>query len=317
MRSARARRIAATAAGATALAIAAAVASPGIATAAAPAGQAPAPAAAVADPPPEPVLCSTLERGTGGVVPGDVVADVDCLFIAATVLGDITVLPGGGIDLRESTVHGSVRSSGGGSLWIFDTQVDGDVSAVRTSGEAALWNTVVGGSLRIESAFSWIGRTTVAGDVDLLARQWGDVTLFESVIGGTVTASAPEKVQVRDNHVGGSLVTGMGRLISHDNRVDGSLTSTSASDVLVCRTTVGGDLTVTDVQGWSRVGQELPYRCRTTVGGSVHVVDNPHSVVLGDLVVAGDLVCTGNTGPRLVVRGPSLTVAGARTGQCA
>lgn len=256
-----------------------------------------APPAPPADPPAV-QLCSELPLGWGGqrdldVLDGDLLADGDCEIWHALVHGDVVVPAGGTFHALDLDVRGRLRV--GGSALLDTTRVlDGMVLDSATE-------------VRLEGSTIGAGVTGSAGELTLSASgALGDVVVT------TTTAT-----RLTRSVVGGSVDARGGRLIVHGTGVRGALTSTGATDALVCRASVRGDLTVTDVQGWSRIGQERQELCRTTVGGSVHVVDNPHSVVLDDLVVAGDLLCTGNTGPQTVVRTDRLTVAGNRTGQCA
>lgn len=267
-----------------------------LAVAAALAGASSLPAAAV--PGPAPLLCSALptdpEGQVGAVeVDGDLVADGECRVSGGYVRGDVVVPAGALLDALSLDVHGELRVAGSASL--YGAQVHGDVVLDGATGVGLQHTSVVGG----------ITGSAVA------------VQVYASGVLGDVTVASTGATRLTRSVVGGSVDVRGGRLIVHGTGVRGGLTSTAATDVLVCRASLRGDLTVTDVQGWSRVGQERQELCRTTVGGSVHVVDNPHSVVLDDLVVAGDLLCTGNTGPQTVVRTARLTVAGNRTGQCA
>jgi hypothetical protein len=245
----------------------------------------------------DPQLCSALPTTWGEVqmveVDGDLVADGECRFSEGRVRGDLLVPPGGRLDALSLDVHGDLRVAG--EAQVYATRVHGAVVLDQAARVTVDQSSVVAG---------------VTGSADVAAVRSSGVL-------GDVVVTATNAVRLSRSVVGGAVDVRGGRLLVHDTGIRGALTSVGATDVLVCRTTVRGDLTVTDVQGWSRVGQERQELCRTTVGGSVRVVDNPHSVVLDDLVVAGDVLCTGNTGPQLVVRTAALTVAGTRSGQCA
>lgn len=248
-----------------------------------------------------PVLCSALMAQDptgwlhGATVQGDLVADAGCRAAATTVTGDVVVPPGGSLDGHSLAVHGAVRAEG--PVWLWESRVHRDVTlAVPGAGGLTLAVSWVGGEVRGTAGHALLQASTVLGDVALTAR---------------------EAVRVRDSVLGGAVDATGGRLLVHRSAVGGDVTSTGALDVLVCDAAVRGGLTVTAVRGWSRVGQEGGAPCRTTVGGDLRVLDNPHSVVLDDLQVGGDLECTGNTGPQLVVRTGRLAAAGTRTGQCA
>lgn len=262
-----------------------------------------APSGAAADP--SPVRCSDLsENGSsvvGAHVVGDFLADSDdgsgCFLRSATITGD--VLATAYTVAEASTVGGTVTVVDGHLTLAYGASVGGDV--------------VMG-----DLAYPWLGlslvASTVAGSVH---GQAGSVYVGEdSTVEGDYDLTTSGVVRIRHSTVAGDVDSRGGRLLVHDATVGGRLTATGSAP-LVCRTTVGGDLTVTDAHAYARLGIEGRERCRTTVGGSVRVVDNTHSVDLGDLVVAGDLVCTGNTGPRLVTWTALTSVAGTRTGQCA
>lgn len=254
--------------------------------------------AAATVPAPAPQLCSELsvdpEGQVGQVeVDGDLVADGECRGVSGDVHGDVVVPAGASFDARSLDVHGDLRVAGYSGL--YGSQVHGDV-LLDGAAHVVLQHTSVVGGVTGSALAVQVYASGVLGDVTVAST--GATRLTRSVLGGAVDVRG-------------------GRLLVHDTGVRGNLTSTTATDVLVCRASLRGDLTVTDVQGWSRVGQERQELCRTTVGGSVRVVDNPHTVVLDDVVVSGDLLCAGNTGPQLVVRTARLTVARASTGQCA
>lgn len=246
-------------------------------------------------------LCSEVSaanaQGTvwGEALYGDLVADGDCALLYSRVTGDVTVPPGSSLTVTLSSLLGSLTSSG---------PVTAD--RLRLHGDLTL---DAPGTARLSLTDSWVaGRTSGTTGSLLLAR---------TTVTGPLDVVTTDATRLRTSVVGGSATVRGGRLLVHDSLVTGTLTSTGATDALVCRSEVRGDLVLRDVQGWSRLGQERTEVCRTTVGGSVLLEGNTHSVVLGDLAVGGDLVCTGNTGPQGVVRTPALTVAGARTGECA
>jgi hypothetical protein len=255
------------------------------------------------------------------VVEGDLLVDAYCALVRTTVTGDATLLDGGALDLQfeavvRGDVHGTVEPSGWDpSVNAQGATIGGDVVV---PGYAHLRHTSVHGDVVLEAG---TGRGGLILDEALVAgavRGTADSVLVEesAVLGPVDVTTGEGATRVRRSTLGASLRTGGGRLVLHDSRIRGALESAGSRDVLVCRSQVDGDLTVTDVQGWSRVGEERGESCRTTVGGSVHLVDNTHSIVLGDLRVAGDLVCTGNTGPQGVVRTERLAVAGTGDGEC-
>lgn len=257
-------------------------------------GAVPAPAAPAA----RPVRVCSERSPVVGVVEADVLVDgTPCLLVGATVLGDVVLRGEATLSTTQAvTVTGDVR--GEGMVTLSETTVHGEVDVVAPP----YWESLVGAS-------------RVAGGVRLDAYL---VTFVASAVGGDVRAASDGAVRLRQGTaVGGSVDVEGGYVRAHDSTVLGSLRYSGPTDVIVCRSDVGGDLEVTGARYWSTIGQERTERCRVTVGGSVRLVDNVSSVVVDDVHVAGDLACTGNTGPRVVVRTERLTVAGARTGQCA
>ncbi|MBB2923744.1 hypothetical protein [Cellulomonas cellasea] len=271
-------------------------------------------------------LCSALWTDPGSrtvrgvVVHGDLVVDEGCVLADTTVTGDVTLLDGSGLRLEfRAVVRGDVRSTVeppgyDPALTAHWATIGGDVVV---PGYAHLYDTTVHGDVVLEAGTGGgviLGRSRVVGGV---RGTVGSLSVRESAVLGPVdVVTGTDVLRVNDSTLGSSLTAGGDRLVVHDSRIRGSLASTGSEDVLVCRTHVDGDLTVTEVRGWSQVGQEGSEHCRTTVGGSVHLRDNPHSVVLGDLAVGGDLVCAGNTGPQGVVRTERLTVAGTAAAPC-
>lgn len=276
-------------------------------------------------------LCSALlaEQGTWyvtGRVDGDLVVDATCALGSGTVTGDVLVAGPYFLGIYDSTVEGDVRPLDGrdiGDVEAFGSDFGGDLTlgpGGRASGatiggdlvlravpdspdeygrysEADVGDTVVDGSVRGTTRTLTLERVTVAGDYDVEAVSMA--RLRRTTVAGGVTAR------------------GDSRLVVHDTVVGDAFTVDRARDLLLCRSEVGGDLTVRGVRVWSRVGEEGTLLCRSRVGGSLHVVDNPSTVIVGSVRVAGDLVCSGNTGSRVVVQRPVLVVAGVRTGQCA
>lgn len=101
-----------------------------------------------------------------------------------------------------------------------------------------------------------------------------------------------------------------------------------SSAVLVCRSTVGGELRVarshdiaaidghpySDNPFLSPCPEQAPTPART-IFGSVKLVENFHSITVGDVTVTGHLRCYNNVGLRRV-DSSAATVLGTRYGQC-
>ena len=156
--------------------------------------------------------------------------------------------------------------------------------------------------------------THVGGDVRGRAVT---VEVTDSAVAGSYDVTAEQVARLNASTFGSVTARGDARLLAHGVVTTGSFTAERTLDLLLCRGQVGGDLTVRGVRTWSRVGEEGTLYCRTSVAGSLHVVDNPSTVVLGSVRVAGDLVCSNNTGSQGVVRRPVLVVSGTRSPTCA
>ena len=205
-------------------------------------------------------------------------------FVAGgTLMADAATF--GSIDLSDAEVlvveRATVRGSVGGSVRVFElnrTLVTGDVSVV--PGDTAVGNDA---SVRL-------GATTVDGDITTDGFQFQATTL-------TVGA---------DVHV-----------------TNATLPSHHVLAVELCGVDVAGELRV-EASHWIVSMGAHPYgdwiacdpAAHPSTVGALTFVDNPHSIAVAGTTVAGDLVCTGNTGPR-GVQTAAVVVGGARVGQCA
>lgn len=261
------------------------------------------PAAAAEDPPP--TLCSEVPDAyfMEESLEGDLVVDVECYMFRGTVYGDVTVLPGASFSVGRGGIDGDVEVAG--HLRLGDSGVSGDV--VLTSRETASLEIVVGDG----------SGGTVDGDV---TGEAAEVFLEAATVWGTYDVDVRDATRIRRSELIGPVAASGGRLLVHTATFYEGLTSTGSGDVMVCGATVVGDLRVSGLTDFASIGAE-PRRdqryCSVLVTGSLVLADNPHSVDLGYVTVARDLVCTGNTGPRGVTETIWTSVRGARTGQCA
>ncbi|MBB2924274.1 hypothetical protein [Cellulomonas cellasea] len=247
------------------------------------------------------VRCSDIDDDTWRArvayrqVDADLVVDGrTCRLFHVGVHGDVLVPEGSSLFLENTTVHGDLTSAGSTSL--HESSVDGDV-VLSTREELALYFSTVRGSVTGTASSVTLWRSTVAQAVDLtLGFYFG---LSYSRVGGSAT------LRPGQFHVEGSTVVG-------------DLGSTGARDGgRMCRSTVHGDLRLSGSGDDLNLAASWQEPCRTTVHGSAHLTDNTGDVLLGRLYVRGDLVCTGNTGPRGVVPVGTASVEGTRSGQCA
>lgn len=259
-----------------------------------------------------------------GRVDGDLVVDAPCEVGLATVTGDVVVQDQNGLGLFDSTVLGSVRSADGhamGSVWMSGADVAGDVWV---NPQGSLAYSVVRGDLVLRPDPA-LGPDAARARVEVYSSHVGGdvlgeaptVEVSESAVVGRYDVTATSVARLRDSVLGSVTARGDSLLLAHDVVTTGSFTAERTLELLLCRGRIGGDLTVHAVRRWSRVGEEGTLYCRTSVTGSLHVLDNPSTVVLGSVRVAGDLVCSNNTGSRGVVRRPVLVVSGTRSPGCA
>ncbi len=167
---------------------------------------------------PSPDLAATVCGATYGdttikdflIVP----AGVDCVITGSTVRGDITVQPGGSLEVFESAVRSGITSTSAVSFFVCASEVRGSLTAVDGTGrEVGIIDNVIRGNVVVS------GNTLDEAWVDLL---WNDIrgsltfednaTFAIGVIGNTVATNAqvnrnasPELVSVLANALGGRL----------------------------------------------------------------------------------------------------------------
>lgn len=243
--------------------------------------------------PPWVLYCSQLAvdgRIDGADLGTHLVADTDCHLTDVVVRGNLDVHEGVSVTTERTRVQ----------------------EGLNLQGDAQLHDTVVGwaeldttGTLSTESS-------TVRG---LVVGRASTVSLRYSRIDGyDVTTSVLARLE--STTVQGSTTSRGGRLVVHDSTFVESLRSIGNGDVLVCRVAVLGDLHVEALTDYARLGVEGRQFCRSEIRGSVILEDNPHSIDLGPLFIDGDLVCTGNTGPRGITGLREVWLFGTEVGQC-
>ncbi|MBB2924436.1 hypothetical protein [Cellulomonas cellasea] len=234
-------------------------------------------------------LCTDLWNQREGIVAnvavvGDLIVDGSCYILRSSVTGDVVVPAGQQVVLSETVVDGDVRASGRAAL--LSSIVDG---AVELDGAGTAVLRVEGGTVR---------------DVRGAARE---VTFAAGArLTGTYDVTAGEMHRLQGSTFVGPVTARDGRLLTHGSTF-GDVTAIGSRDAIVCRTTVTGDLTVTALADYARIGLEGRERCGVTIGGSLVLRDNPHSVDLGEVAIARDLVCVRNSGPRVVSGTPAFT----------
>lgn len=237
---------------------------------------------------------------------GDLVVDAaGCRLTKVHITGDVLVGPGSEyLNLTRSTIRGDLRVVAAFAR-IEASTVLGGVSVDAPDGGVDVWYSSVRRSIRGSAAHVYVRDSDVDGAVNVATS--AEVAVYEgSTVGGWVNVHG-------------------GRLYLVEATLERGLTSFGLSDAVMCGVRVGGDVTVRRAHAAFELGRwgaftpcdTLNPDARTSIGGSLTIEDNPHSVLLATLTVAGDLVCTGNTGPRGLTVLPSVEVAGARLGQCA
>lgn len=234
-------------------------------------------------------------------VVGDVLVDEGrCTIIHSSVSGDVIVPAGQTVNLSTTVVDGDVRAAGG--VGLDETAVFGTVQL-----EAA------------DTATLRVDRRSTVADVRGAARE---LTFAGGArVTGTYDVTATDMHRLQHSTFVGPVTARGGRLLTHGSTF-ADLTAVGSRDAIVCRTAVAGDLTVTALSDYARIGLEGREQCRTTVGGSLVLRDNPHSVDLGEVAITRNLVCVRNTGPRVVTGtaastdGSRVTVGGVTYGEC-
>ncbi|MFS0701321.1 hypothetical protein AB6N24_15230 [Cellulomonas sp. 179-A 4D5 NHS] len=255
-----------------------------------------APPAAAA--PPWIETCSELAvdgRITDTVILTDFWVDVDCDLTDVHVKGWVEVSPGVSLTAERLVVERSLAVAGDTSL--VASAVRGSVD-LRPSGTPYAF-----------SAETLTVRGDVVGSADT-------VSLRYARIDGGYDVATSTLVRLQSSTVTRDVIARGGRLVVHDTTFLDSFESVGNGDVLVCRVSVAGNLHVTGLTDYARLGVEGTLRCRSQVHGSVVLEDNPHSVDLGPLEIDGDLVCFGNTGPRGITGLHLAQPEGSRIGQC-
>lgn len=245
----------------------------------------------------------------------------------------LNVPPGNRCELDKVYVRGGVWVGSGAVLSMSRSEVGGrtlveDGALQATSATfhelvldnaemAYLTRATVRGSVSAAIGTFSLTSVTVTGDLDAWggtrAPETGQVLGIEgATVQGSLTSDGLE-FSARDLTVGGdALVTD-----------SGTAPRSSGFSVDVCDTTVQGELRVERSRAPVNVG---PFRytggtrCDPVLGrnavGALTFVDNAEWIAAAGTVVAGDLVCLGNTGAE-GVRTAAVVVIGERVGQCA
>lgn len=249
---------------------------------------------------------------------------------------------GGG--LEHTRIEGDVRAV----LWctIGHTAITGDLYAYSTTymSSSTVMGDVYAGRLNTRGVTVW-GDIHLAGDSEVFLDQTtvigsirggaGAVTLTDSRVKGAINATfwnaggySWKGLKVRQSQVDGWVNLHRGHHTFAGAVLQRGLTASASHLVRICGSHVADDVTVRWAHGptvsgsrafanhWGRCDDTGLVEAPSTVGGSMTLVDNPHSIDLRHLTVAGDLECHGNTGPR-GIETSGVTVLGTRSGQCA
>lgn len=255
------------------------------------------------------VLEHTRIDGTLVVEPGDTCT----LHHVVVKRGDLVVLGGASVTLRSSEVQGATVVDGG--TLVADAATFRNVrlldAEVVTVGRATVRGSV-GGTVRTFE----LDRVLVTGDIavlpgDTAVGNEATVRLWSTTVNGSI-ATDGFQFQTTDLTVGADVQVTNATLPSHH-----------VLAVEVCGVDVAGELRVEQSHWIVSMGAHPygdPIACdpaaHPSTVGALAFLDNPHSIAVAGTTVAGDLVCTGNTGPR-GVQTAGVVVGGARVGQCA
>ncbi len=237
------------------------------------------------------------------VVEGDLIVTGTCYLGTTTVLGDLVVEAGADARISPSRVAGDVRVGPGGTAWLYATAVGGGVHLDRAR-ELGVSGTVAR-SIRGKADSVDVADAVVRGAINLAASErvrYPGFRLFRSEVGGWV------------NVYGGQVEIG-------ESVLRRGLTLSWVRGAGVCEGRVAADVTIRHARGPVEVGGvpmedhcELhPPRESPVFESDLLVLDNTGDVTLRQVVVRGDLDCSGNTGRLL----PGVLQDGERRGQCA
>lgn len=257
----------------------------------------------------EPTVCSD-ERIVGTGFPGDLVVPDGawCEVWHVAVTGDAVVGEGAELMVGRSAVKGDLRLAPDASTGLWWATLWGGIQADDAETVNLAWSTVHR-SIRGDSRNVTLGSSTVRGAVNM-ATPMG---LYPYPV---------QTVLVSDSTVGGWVNLHGGPVRIENATLERGLTA-SGSGLLMCSSSIAADVTVRWSHTWIEIGAMFGDKGCTRspathnmIGGSVYMIDNPHSILLTRTMIAGDLVCTGNTGPRGVNTSDAV-VEGERVGQCA
>lgn len=264
-------------------------------------------------------------------VPGAGSVVCDGRLVRQRIDADVRVPAGRQCHLDRVAVTGDVVAEADASISTTSTTIMGDLHLAARSIGNPYDSTIWGGVVAEQGVHLSAGRSTVVRSVR------GDFSFLQigsSRVQGAVNVVVPSSFSDLTFDVVNSRVDGWvnvhGGSIRLENSVLGSgLTASAPSMMRMCDAQIAQDVTVRWSHGPVGIGATvlredacLTYTGRykdtlNVIGGSVHLVDNPHSIVLRHTTIAGDLLCTGSTGPRGIdATGPTVVVAGSRSGQC-
>ncbi|MFS0706268.1 hypothetical protein AB6N23_17315, partial [Cellulomonas sp. 179-A 9B4 NHS] len=263
------------------------------------------------------------EFRTRTTYPGDVLLD-GCGLWGVHVQGDVHVTApppefgGDWPELLDVRVDGDVVVQDA-IVWLSDVTVGGDVLLVRAN-EVLISGRVAG---RVRGTTGTLWSSADVGGIDV---RFGTRDRGRDFLPGAALDDEDGGLQLREAHVRGPVTTRGGAVTLAETVVDGPLTSSSPTGVVLAETAVGGAVTVRDAYGrvvlgglrrsdgpwhWIDDGQQRQSRY-----GSLTLERTLGRVEVEHTDVTGDLTCVGNALP-VLVDPATTTVGGARTGDCA
>lgn len=283
----------------------------------------------------EPARCTS--RLPDDYVGGDVVVPDGrrCRLDEVAVDGDLHVGQRARLDLDRSALRGALTIDAWGDVYVYRSLVQGDVRVGPRAHFQPARSAVWGGLILDGAGHVSTGRVTIHRSVR--GHAVGVVNFSDSTVKGNINIDFdtvadpvhPPALDLRGADVGGWVNTHGGGVHVAESRLARGLTASAALRVDLCSSSVTEDVTVRWAHGRTHIGHQAGspiWPCdpssgvepTSTLGGSLVLVDNPHSIRVRGVVVAGDLVCSGNTGPLGVdTVHESVVVHGVRSGQCA
>ena len=232
-----------------------------------------------------------------------------------TVPGNLIVPEGQVCELAGTRVLGNTKVEESAELYAEQAQLLGNVTDVDPGGYVGLFESRVGGNVRLNESLGVSSEaSTIGGNIESWAADFID--LFGVSIGGDVSARGGETaVFGEDLEVGGDLIAEENDYFDlYDSVVNGSFyVRSTQSGSIFCGNTLNGNPEFTGNMTLLTIGSPVQACDGNRVNGNIIVVNNQAAAQISDNDVNGNLVCRANVPPPL---GAGNRVGGNAEGQC-